>query len=75
MEPTPENALTWWGVVENVGLPGVLLAQVALFWWLIRKYVPVALKEWGEWILAVNELNKNLAEIKEFCKDVNTKGN
>ena len=65
----PNEALTWWDVINTAGFPGVILAQVALGWWLIKKYAPVLLQYYNRHIVALEKQNDLMAEVATTIKE------
>ena len=60
MQVTPESVLSWWDVVDRVGLVGMLLGQVALGWFVIFKYGKTFLSYWADWIATMKSIAEEL---------------
>lgn len=65
MEPTIENATTWWEFVEGGGLPLVLAFIVGFIIWLTPKF----LAKWGEHIKVLERISMRLEKLEDDKHD------
>lgn len=66
---TPETVLTWWDVVDRLGLGGFLLALIIAVCIFIYKTTPKALATWNKWSDAEEANNKALEEILDYVRN------
>lgn len=57
---TPEDVLTWWDVIDRIGLLGFILGQIVFIGWLLKKYTPVFLNHWARHVKVMEDINEAL---------------